>query len=222
MSESFHDLVFRDNNSQRLPCVLVLDLSSSMGGEAIQQLNAGLRQFEDDLRSDPIASQRVQVLIVTFSGEDAVDVPIDWTDAGDFIAPTLRTSGMTPMGKAMRVALKKIEEQKSVLRSYGISYNRPWLFLISDGEPTDANWEEAARDALTAARDGKVSIFPIGVGEANTEKLGRFSNKTSVRMQGLKFRELFQWLSGSASNGSRQATNTRYALPSPSSWAADM
>src|SRR5262245_4072891 len=127
------DVALADNTSQRLPCVLAVDGSGSMDGQAIDELNAGLRLLEEELKKDDVASQRVQLLVIRFGDLDNVEVLCDWTDAMSFTAPTVVANGVTPMGQAVRLALRKIEEQKARYRSNGIAYNRPWLFLITDG-----------------------------------------------------------------------------------------
>lgn len=65
----------------------------------------------------------------------------------NFTAPIMEASGLSPIGKAMELALQKIEEQKCLYDSCGITSKRPWIFLISDGEPTDYGWELAAANA---------------------------------------------------------------------------
>ena len=58
---------FATNPEPRCACVLLLDVSGSMGGRPIAALNEGLRAFAADLAKDGLASQRVEVAIVTFS-----------------------------------------------------------------------------------------------------------------------------------------------------------
>jgi len=62
----FADLTFVDNPEPRCPCVLLLDTSSSMSGPSIDQLNAGLHQFQKELANDALASQRVEIAVITF------------------------------------------------------------------------------------------------------------------------------------------------------------
>ncbi len=50
----FSDVSFVDNPEPRCPCVLLLD-TSSMSGSRIDQLNAGLKQFQKELAADPMA-----------------------------------------------------------------------------------------------------------------------------------------------------------------------
>jgi uncharacterized protein YegL len=213
------DLALTDNTSQRLPCVLLIDASGSMDGDPIDQLNQGLKLLEEELKKDDIASQRVQLLVIQFSGDRNVEVLVDWTDAMDFTAPHLVANGMTPMGDAVRVALAKLEEQKSRYRTNGIAYNRPWLFLLTDGQPTDEDWEQAADESRAAEQAGKLVFFAIGAGQdADLTKLARFSIRPPQRLQGLKFKELFLWLSRSAGTASKAAQGTNVQLPPPTDW----
>ncbi len=212
------DVVLTDNTSQRLPCVLVLDGSASMASpgeetDAIRELNSGLKVLETELKNDDTAAQRVQLLVIRLGDDDQVEIVREWTDAMDFSAPTIEANGRTPLGEAMRTALDKIEEQKENYRSHDIPYNRPWIFLITDGEPTDLDWEDAAADCRQAEDDNKVVIFSIGTADANFDALKQFSNRSPVKLDGLKFRELFVWLSRSASSGSKASQDTQVQLP---------
>ena len=67
MSEqiSFETNNFVSNPEPRCPCVLLLDVSGSMGGKPLDELNAGLTTFRDELATDALAMKRVEVAIVT-------------------------------------------------------------------------------------------------------------------------------------------------------------
>ena len=131
--DTIDDIALQDNTSQRLPCVLVLDGSGSMEGNPISELNQGLKTLEEELKKDDTASQRVQLLVIRLGDDDKATILTDWTDAIDFKAPTLEAYGRTPLGKAMELALEKIEEQKVNYKSNQIPYNRPWIFLRTRG-----------------------------------------------------------------------------------------
>jgi uncharacterized protein YegL len=213
------DVALQDNNSQRLPCILVVDGSGSMGGAPINELNAGLKVLEDELKKDDIARQRVQISVIRFGDLDQTEVLCDWVDAMAFSAPYVNASGQTPMGKAVGIAMQKIEEQKQRYKAHGIAYNRPWLFLMTDGEPTDAGWEHIADQCRTAEQAEKFIVWAIGVGrQADLSKLGRFSNRAPAKLNGLKFKELFLWLSRSASSASQAAQKSTVQLAAPTDW----
>lgn len=217
------DVALVDNTEQRTPLVLVLDCSGSMSGAPIAQLNAGLKLLEEELKGDAIASKRVRLLLVEFGGNDEVRVVGDWQDAMDFAAPVLEANGTTPTGQAIEIALDKIEEQKQQFKSAGVAYTRPWLFLMSDGEPTDA-WQQAAERCRQAEAANKVAVFPLAVGPgSDAAAMGEFSSKGVAavkQLDGLKFRELFLWLSASMKVVSQARPGGQAQLPAADTWSA--
>ena len=206
-----------ENTSQRTPCILVLDASSSMDGKRIQSLNEGLLAFEEALKADPVARNRVAVSIVCIGRDNLAQVMTPWTDAMHFQAPTIYANGSTPLGAGARLALSELESYKASLRNMGIPYTRPWVLIVSDGEPTDADWEDAAGEMRTAAVDKKAIVFPLAVEGASTEKLAAFNapGKGVLRLHGLAFRELFVWLSASVSSASQAAAGTKMQIEAP-------
>jgi len=220
MSTVIPDVALIDNSDERAPLVLVLDCSGSMMEDnKIHLLNEGLKTLEKELKSDPIAARCGRVLVISFGGDNNVELMGDWTDAMDFSPPTLMAGGMTPLGAAMRCALDEIENQKSQMRSAGVSYKRPIVMLLSDGDPTD-EWQEVAAECKNAETSHKVNIMPIGIGsQANKDILGAFSNKGALNLAGLKFKELFIWLSRSIRAVSRAPTGGTVQLNPVDSWA---
>jgi uncharacterized protein YegL len=220
---------YASNTAQRTPCILVLDASGSMntkernGFTRIQMLNQGIVALHAALMADDIALSRVQIAIVNVGGPtDEPELILDWTDAEAFQPFELVANHSTPLAKGVCVALDAIEEQKNRLRSAGIAYTRPWMMIITDGEPTDQphGWNEACQRLQTAERGQKVQVYPVGVGEADLTKLGQLSQTRPMRMDNVRFRELFVWLSASLGQISRSAPGDRVHLPSTDPWAA--
>lgn len=221
--------IYHNNPSQRTPCLLVLDASGSMdeivsatGRTRIEELNQGLAVLQKELMDDDTASQRVQLAIVCVGGPaGGADLLMDWTDACQFQAPRLFPSGETPLGEGMRQALHYVEEQKQLLKRMGVGYTRPWIMVISDGEPTDdpATWQAVSNLCLEAEAQGKCIIFPIGVGNANLAVLQQISSTPALMMSEAKFKEYFQWLSVSLQDVSRSRPGENVQLAAVSPWA---
>jgi uncharacterized protein YegL len=211
--------IFAENPEPRVPCLLVLDVSQSMSGDPIRQLNEGLNSFKEELMSDPLASKRVEPAIITFGAE--VRLTTDFGTADTFIPPMLSTSGSTPMGAAMSLAMDSIKVRKELYRANGIAYYRPWIFLISDGAPTD-EWQHVALRAVQAQNEKAFSLFSVGVQGADLETLSKFSTRTPLSLNGLRFREMFVWLSGSLKQVSRSSPGDAVPLTNPTTpdgWA---
>ncbi len=212
----FEGAEFVDNPEPRCPCVLLLDTSASMKGKPIDELNEGLQALRKELLEDELASKRVELAIVSFG---PVRVESDFGTPEFFEPPDLEATGETPMGSAVEHALDMIEERKETYRSNGINYYRPWVFLITDGSPTDA-WENASHLVKIAEQDGSLAFFPVGVQDANMDVLAKLGTRAPLKLDGLRFTDLFVWLSRSLQRVSQSQFGTEVDLPSPSGWTS--
>ena len=210
---------FAENPEPRCPCVLLLDTSQSMSGQPMQLLNEGLIAYKDELAADSLATKRVEVAVVTFG---PVNTLVDFTTAEQFFPPPLEPTGDTPMGAALERAIQMVAERKQAYRTNGISFYRPWIFLITDGAPTDA-WQNAAARVKEGEASKAFSLFAVGVEGANFDVLKQISVREPLHLKGLKFRELFQWLSNSQKSVSRSTPGESVPLDNPAApggWAS--
>lgn len=206
---------FASNPEPRCPCLLLLDVSGSMRGHPIAELNAGLSTFKDELAADTLAMKRVEVGIVTFG---PVQIALPFQSASSFYPPVLTVQGDTPMGAAIKEGLALVRQRKDEYRANGISYYRPWVFLITDGGPTD-EWQSAAAAVREGESSKSFAFFTIGVQGANMDILQQISVREPLRLDGLRFRDLFSWLSTSLRSVSRSTPGTEVPLPPPG-WAS--
>lgn len=214
----FNAADFIDNPEPRCACVLLVDNSGSMQGRPIQELNAGLVTFKDELMADALAVKRVEVAVVSFG---PVRVLADFSTPDVFVAPTLQAEADTPMGAAIRQALDMLDQRKATYKAAGVSYYRPWVFLITDGGPTDA-WADSARRVHEGEDKKQFQFFAVGVEGANMEILAKISKREPLSLKGLRFRDLFSWLSRSLQSVSRSQVGDAVPLENPvtpSGWA---
>lgn len=226
---TIRNIDYANSSSQRQLCVLVLDASGSMtetvsgtGKTRIQLLNEGVRVLHEDLMNDEVARNRVRLAIVLVGGpQDDAALMMDWTDILDFEPFDFSAGGLTPLAKGMRIGLQIIEQEKQALKSSGITYTRPWMFVMTDGAPTDdaAEWQSATAECQDAELSKRCNVFPIGVDGADMSVLAQVSTRPPVQMSAAKFKEFFLWLSASTSAASRSAPNDTVQLPAIDSWA---
>lgn len=211
------DVEFVTNPDPRCPCVLLLDTSGSMDGRPIDALNHGLRAFEMDLSQDALAQRRVEIAIVTFG--NGVRMRQEFVTVDQFQAPTLTASGDTPMGQAIELAITMLRNRKDQYKANGIAYYRPWIFMITDGTPTDY-WQSAAQSVQAEEASGSLAFFAIGVQDANMQILSQIAVRPPMMLQGLQFVNLFLWLSRSQQRVSSGKVGDQVALPPVTGWAS--
>lgn len=167
---------FTSRTPRPLPVLLLLDVSGSMDGDKIEVLNGSVAEMLQALRDEDAGAGSIQLGVITFGGERAVEhLPLGPLD-GVELSP-LRANGRTPMGQAFELARRLIEDRDRLpSRSY-----RPTIALLSDGLPTDSGWDEALSDLVTSERASKASRFALGIGaDADHEMLVRFSGDSRV------------------------------------------
>ena len=120
------------------------------------------------------------------------------------------------MGQAIEYALDLLEDRKETYKNNGIQYYRPWVFLITDGAPTDS-WHIAAERVGQAEMQRRLLFFAVGVKGADMHTLRQIApeERPPVLLHGLDFRAMFQWLSTSMKRvSSSQVGGTMVPLPS--------
>lgn len=206
---------FTENPEPRCACLLLLDTSGSMGGAPIRELNAGLLAFKEEISQDSLAMKRVEIAVVSFG---PVKVETDFQTIDSWQPPHLTASGDTPMGAAITQGLGMLRQRKDQYRANAIEVFRPWVFLMTDGGPTD-DWQQAAEMVKTGEESKSFAFFGVGVQDARMDLLGKICVRTPVKMDGLKFKDMFAWLSSSLSAVSSSQPGATVQIPAPKGWS---
>ncbi len=212
-----------ENFEQKCLCVLVLDTSYSMDDGSIDELNAGLKRFQDELLKDKTTRDRLEVAIVTFDSDvKTIQQPALLTD---FSMPTLECNGSTCMIDGISEAIDIVENRKQYYKSHGIPYYRPWIVMMTDGYPDSDQDVDGMSSRIKDAHQHKEFVFMgVGVGDSISEDVLKQlaqSDFPPMKMQAVKFCEFFTWLSNSMS-GVSNSTGTDVTIPNPTEWLDEM
>ena len=212
-----------ENFEQKCLCVLVLDTSYSMDDGSIDELNAGLKRFQDELLKDKTTRDRLEVAIVTFDSDvKTIQQPALLTD---FSMPTLVCNGSTCMIDGISEAIDIVENRKQYYKSHGIPYYRPWIVMMTDGYPDSDQDVDGMSSRIKDAHQHKEFVFMgVGVGDSISEDVLKQlaqSDFPPMKMQAVKFCEFFTWLSNSMS-GVSNSTGTDVTIPNPTEWLDEM
>lgn len=197
-----------ENPTPRVPVVLCIDTSGSMAGAPILELVDGVNQFYDAINDDDDAHDAAEVAIVEFNSGSKLIQEFASVDRVQRIS-SIQATGGTSMGEGVNLALDTLDARKRVYSDNGVLYYQPWLLLMTDGAPNGsaAELERAVQRVTELIGNKKLTIFPIGIGSnADMNVLARFSpTKPPLRLQGLSFKEFFEWLSKSVSRVSQSS-----------------
>jgi uncharacterized protein YegL len=218
------------NPDPRVACVALIDVSGSMEGEPIAALERGFAGFTRYLHNESLASKRVEVAVVTFGTVATVAVPMQ--EARRVLPVRFTAGGTTNLAAGIHLALDIIEDRKAAYKAAGLQYYRPWILVITDGKANIEGFDEAVGRLNAAEEAHGVTVFAVGAGpRVNYPQLSRVSTKRSpAPLDGVKFEELFEWLSASLTTVSNSAEHAHtdealsglgdhIRLPSIAGWA---
>ena len=209
-----------ENPESRIACIIVIDVSGSMSGQPIEEVNSGLINFGQYIEQEELTALRADISIIAFNHEH--QVVREFGQHVDFSKSQLKASGGTRMAPPIDAALDMIDARKQQYRNAGIPYYRPIIMLITDGRPehdTTNQMDAVAKRIKEAERNKNVTFFPIGTESADMEELAKLSNLPPKTLKGTNFIELFQWLSNSISAISQSQMGDEVELPSTEGWS---
>ena len=190
-------------NERHFAVTFLLDTSGSMGGEPIQRLNDGLNGLVRSLQSDDNADI-IDIAVITFGGSVNVTMPhtpISRIEA-DF---NLSASGLTPMGEGLLKAAEITNERRRLYNANGVMTFKPWIFMITDGEPTDSI-ESAKQELMKLQDNDKLKLWILGIPGYDKEPLKGLTNDGLIlELRDFDLKTALNWVNKSMANVSHSA-----------------
>lgn len=183
-------------NEPHLACVLLLDTSGSMMGSSITNLNNAINNFKDKTLMDEFAKKRVDIAIIEFNS--GARIIHEFSPISHLKPVTLEASGLTDMGEGILLAIETVKKRNEFYSAVGTPCYKPWIFMITDGEPTDDITLAKQRifEEENKGSHGKLKFWAIGVPGFN-ENILKSLTKRSIALNEAKFENIFNWLSES-------------------------
>lgn len=197
---------------RRLPVFLLIDVSESMVGDSLYQLERGLTEIARTLRTNPYALETACLSVIVFAGKPRTLVPL--TEIAMFQPPELPIGGGTALGAALDHLMNEID--RSVVRTSPDRKGdwKPLVFLLTDGHPTDDAEAAIARWSRNYATRVNLVAVSIG-GGADHGLLGRLTDQVIVFNDAAPnaFERFVQWVSMSVQAQSRSVDASGDAGP---------
>lgn len=193
--ESLQENLFPQNPYEvHIPCVILVDCSGGMTDQPLTQVNLGLKQIESFLQNYSLLQGRIEICVISFG--DNVKTELGFRSGIDYHAPALTAGGLCSFNSAVNYALDVIEQRKQLYREYGISWFRPWLFVLSKRYPTDDHLGNATHSRIDDyIEKKKVHFVSLSVSKDITPILESYFPRGSVlESKDGNISDIFPWL----------------------------
>lgn len=192
---------------RRLPIYFLIDVSESMAGTPIQQVENGMRTIIQNLRVDPYALETVFVSIIAFAGKAETIAPL--TELYQFYPPVFPIGGGTGLGRALDHLMNEMD--RTVIKTTPDAKGdwKPIIFLFTDGTPTD-NYTHAF-DRWNKHYRRHCNLVAISIGDnVNTGTLGQITDNVLLLKDTdpESFSKFFKWITASIQTTSQSVSDT--------------
>lgn len=193
---------------RRLPIYFLIDISESMVGEQIQQVEDGMATIIKAIKTDPHAIETVWISIIVFAGQPKTLVPLQ--EAVSFYPPKFPIGGGTSLSKGLGHLMFELKKNivKTTMEQKGDW--KPIVFLFTDGVPTDdtkaaiaewkQNWQRTANMVAVSFGDET----DTNVLKELTENVLLFKNSTDE-----DYKKFFKWVTDSIKTSSISVENNQ-------------
>lgn len=206
---------------RRLPVYFLVDVSESMVGECLYQVEEALAAIVANLRTDPYALETAYLSVIAFAGKAKTITPL--TELADFYPPDLPVGGGTSLGAGLNHLMDEIDSKVHLGWRGEKGDWRPVVFLLTDGHPTDK--PAAAVERWNKSYRARASLVAVSVGGLADHSVLRQLSDDVVALYDVtpeSFAHFAQWVSASVSEQSRSVgtgNEVRISLSKADTWA---
>lgn len=193
---------------RRLPIYFLIDVSESMVGEQIQQVEEGMATIIKAIKQDPYAIETVWISIIVFAGQAKTLVPLQ--EVVSFYPPRFPIGSGTSLSKGLGHLMFEL---RSNLKKTTIDQKGDWkpiVFLFTDGTPTDdtsaaiyewkQNWQRTANMVAISFGENTNSHLLAEL----TDNVLLFNNASTE-----DYTKFFKWVTDSIKTSSISVENSQ-------------
>jgi uncharacterized protein YegL len=193
---------------RRLPIYFLIDVSESMVGDPIQQVEEGLATIIKTLKTDPTAIETVWVSIIIFAGQAKTLVPLQ--ELINFYPPKFPIGSGTSLSKGLGHLMFELRKNTVKTTQEVKGDWKPIVFLFTDGVPTDDTKYAIAEWKQNWARTANLVAISFG-NEADTQQLSELTEHVLhfKNTDTNAYKQFFKWVTDSIKTSSESVENNK-------------
>ena len=181
-------------NESHMPVLIAGDISGSMAGLPIQNVNKSINRFASDVCKDPKAAGRVDVAVIGFN--DAPRIEQNWRPITEMNQVNFVAGGGTNISAALEKGVEMLRERGHLYEDVGIEVKMPYLILITDGYGGDVT--EIAKVTKQRTADRKMKLWLLAGKGYDKESVAQLTDGMRVfelvNEDGYDFSEFFDFM----------------------------
>ncbi|MGV8815984.1 MAG: TerY-C metal binding domain-containing protein [Gelidibacter sp.] len=191
---------------RRLPIYFLIDVSESMVGDQIQQVEEGMATIIKTLKTDPNAIETVWVSIIIFAGQAKTLVPLQ--ELINFYPPKFPIGSGTSLSKGLGHLMYELRKNTVKTTQEVKGDWKPIVFLFTDGVPTDNTKNAISEWKLDWAKTANLVAISFG-SETDTEQLSELTENVLhfKNTDTNAYKQFFKWVTDSIKTSSESVEN---------------
>lgn len=194
-------------NESHMPVLIAGDISGSMMGLPIENLNKSINRFASDVCKDPKAAGRVDVAVIGFN--DTPYIEQNWRPITEMSKVNFVAGGGTNISAALEKGVDMLRERGHLYEDVGIEVRMPYLILITDGYGGDVT--EIANKIKRRTAEHKMKLWVLAVKGYDEKTVAQLTDGKRVFElvdgDGYDFTEFFDFMAVSIKAVSTSATD---------------
>ena len=196
------------STNRRVACILVLDTSGSMSGRPITDLNSAFGGIQQALQSIDVQTRAcLEFCVIEYNTQPRM-LTNGFQTIDQLQVPEMQAGGLTNMHAAIKMAYEEGKRKTNAFNTLGYPCFMPWIFLMTDGMPTDGgtpiggggtDGSEIIAFVQEKIQNKRISFYGVGTGDYDREFMKKLCQGAVLFEADTKdFASLFNWIARSA------------------------